>query len=434
MPKAAKKNAKPLPRSKSERDVLDFLRDYGFVWADPEFGDDEPILEALKKHLGRRFRRFFDAWGEYESGALEPIEFYNLVNDVRWMAIVNSTQSDMTVATYAAFHDFLKREKVGRRALRILDAGTGAGLMPAWLSEKFPKLTFLGTDAAPRLVAAAKTLRRGRPRLDFVRWNHEQPAPAAVRGVDMVFSCLGASAATSDPDVTYAVDGGDERACSRWAHSVRTWSTHFSAWRSVVADHGRLAVVLRLPHPVDAEAVFVAAGRHGWTFDRGASRGIVAGWERVSLLVFTARPRKVGECPMVDVPTATSVAWYRKHIGTTASVKRSPDGWVEVRGFDTATTVRKIVGRSMLRPKVRWTMVCPIGSDPMSGSDSYDCEVGVVAGRAYAWAMCGASGSRFAVLAPDVDLPAVRTRLAGLVAGAARVTYDRNESVVTESD
>ena len=154
----------------------------------------------------------------------------------------------------------------------------------------------------------------------------------------------------------------------------------------------------------------------------------------MSLLVFTARPRKVGECPMVDVPTATSVAWYRKHVATTASVKRGRDGWVEIRGFDAATTVRKIAGRSALRPKARWTMVCPIGSHPTQGADCYDCEVGVVAGRAYAWAMCGASGSRFAVLAPDVDLPAVRTRLAGLVAGAARVTYDRNESVVMGSD
>lgn len=249
----------------------------------------------------------------------------------------------------------------------------------------------------------------------------------------MVFSCLGASASTSDPEVTYAVDGGDERACSRWAHSVRTWSTHFSAWRSVVAEHGRLAVVLRLPYPVDAEAAFVAAARHGWTFDRGASRRIVAGWERVSLLVFTARPRRVGECPMVDVPTATSVAWYRKHVGTTASVKRGRDGWIDIRGFDTAATVRKVAGRSALEPKFRWTLVCPNGPHPTAEADVYGCEAGVVAGRAYAWAMCGASGSRAAVLAPDVDLPAVRTRLSGLIGGAARVTYDLNESVVTES-
>lgn len=428
MPKAAPKHDKPLPRSKTERDVLEFLRDYGFVWAHLEFGNDDPVLQALKKHLGRRFRRFYDAWGDYQSGALSPIDFYNLIDDVRWMAIVNSTQSDMTVATYAAFHDFLKRENLGRRARRVLDAGTGSGLMPAWLSEKFPKSTFLGTDAATRLVGAAKALRRGRPGLDFVAWNHAERPPAAVADFDIVLSCLGASA--SHPGLEYAVDGGDERACTRFAHGIRTWSLHFSAWRNVVAEGGRLAVILRLPHDIDAEAAFVSAARHGWKFDRTASRKVVAGCERVALLVFTTRPRKVGECAFADVSTSTAVAWFRKESGSKVMVKRGGDGWIEIDGFDIVDTLRKISGRSALRPKVRWTLACPDGPAPFSETEVYRCEAGVVGGRAYAWGMSGESGGRIAVVAPDGRVAAARARLARRISGPMRVANVFDECVV----
>lgn len=406
---------KKLPKLRLEREVLTFLESHGFIWSDATSGEPSPIVLALKAQMKSKFAAFWRAWGRYQAGAMTPLAFYRRMPNARVMAIASSVQIEMTVAVYAAVASYLKSHHRLKPTSRILDAGTGAGFLPAWLAAKHSDVTWVGTDASEPLIRAAKTVKKGIGNLSFRVWDHHDVLPTRLGTFDTIISTL----AVPLQDVRgegYSTRRGDERDCPRFHYVRDQLAPVFAAWRQVAHDTTRLAVVLRLPFSIDMEAALVAAVSNGWTFDRTASTRVSAGHETIPLLVFHARlPTEEGRHEGAELDAPSPAPAIRRMYPSKARLVCDRTGWCRAEGFEVPRMLESLVRRGPLVPmrrvEVGWSEGFAHELENYR-SGSIFAEVGTLAGRAYLLAMAP-DGWRTLILAPDAKLDSVINRLLG---------------------
>lgn len=270
---------KARPGSRLEREALEFLERYGFVWEDEVPDEPHPVVRALKAHLKTGFPAFWRRWGRYESGQVTPAAFYGGIADAKTMAMVMSVAPELAVATMAHVARLLRMRRRLRRGARILDVSTGAGFFPTWLARRHPDVTFVGTDASAALVRAAKGVRRGVGNVSFSVWDHHDAIPRGLGTFDTIVA-------------TFAVPLMEERESLRFRFVRDQLTSAFAAWQLAAKPATQLLVISRLPFPRDLEAALHAAHATGWTLEPAVNADVEGGSETIPGLLFSSHLKR----------------------------------------------------------------------------------------------------------------------------------------------